>query len=80
MVDCVGFMTRSLIIESTCHDDEGDTMKTTAALSVLLIGLALGYLLGTDSGREKRELILVKLGRGDDVTDDVDDVIADIAE
>lgn len=55
-------------------------MKTTAALSVLLIGLALGYLLGTDSGREKRELILVKLGRGDDVTDDVADVIADIAE
>ena len=78
MVDGVGSMTHTVI--ESCNDDEGDTMKTTAALSVLLIGLALGYLLGTDSGREKRELILVKLGRGDDVTDDVADVIADIAE
>jgi len=68
-------------IDSTSDDDEGDTMKTTAAVTVLLIGLAVGYLLGTESGREKRELILVKLGRGsDDVADIVDEAGAAVTE
>jgi hypothetical protein len=38
-------------------------MKLTAVLLVLAIGAALGYLLGTESGREQKEVILVKLGR-----------------
>lgn len=52
-------------------------MKATAAITVLLIGLAVGYLLGTEQGREKKELILVKLGRGDG---GLDETIADAAE
>ncbi len=39
-------------------------MKMTAVLLVLAIGAAIGYLLGTESGREQKEIILVKLGRG----------------
>jgi hypothetical protein len=45
---------------------EIDFMKATAVLLVLTIAVAVGYLLGTESGRERRELILVKLGRTSD--------------
>jgi len=41
-------------------------MKMTAVLLVLAIGAALGYLLGTESGRQQKETLLVKLGRGSD--------------
>ncbi len=41
-------------------------MKMTAVLLVLAIGAALGYLLGTESGRQQKDIILVKLGRGGD--------------
>ncbi len=54
-------------------------MKLTAVLLVLAIGAAIGYLLGTESGREQKELILVKLGRGDS-GDGVDTVIEEVAE
>ena len=32
---------------------------------VILMAVALGYLLGTESGRVRREALMVKLGRGD---------------
>ena len=37
---------------------------------LLLIGVAIGYLLGTESGREQRDIILVKMGRGPEAGDD----------
>jgi hypothetical protein len=44
----------------------GSGMKMTAVLLVLAIGAAVGYLLGTESGRQQKETLLVKLGRGSD--------------
>ena len=41
-------------------------MKVTALLFVAAIAAALGYLLGTESGRQHKETILVKLGRTGD--------------
>jgi len=37
--------------------------KTPLAL-VIFVAIAVGYLMGTESGRQRREVILVKLGRG----------------
>lgn len=34
-------------------------------LLIVMIAAAAGYLLGTESGRSQRDVILVKLGRGD---------------
>ncbi len=39
-------------------------MKSTGVLLFLVLGVALGYLLGTESGRQQKEVLLVKLGRG----------------
>ncbi len=33
-------------------------------LLVLVLAMVVGYMLGTESGREKKEVILVKMGRG----------------
>lgn len=39
-------------------------MKVKVPLGVLLLlAIALGYVLGTEDGRARRDLILVKLGR-----------------
>lgn len=39
-------------------------MKVTVPLALMLIvASAIGYLVGTESGRQQRELILVKFGR-----------------
>lgn len=39
-------------------------MKVTIPLAlVLILAATTGYLVGTESGRQRRELILVKLGR-----------------
>jgi len=44
-------------------------MKVTVPLVlVLILAAAFGYLLGTESGRERRDVILVKLGRMQDET------------
>ncbi|HUW03237.1 MAG TPA: hypothetical protein VMW08_12855 [Acidimicrobiales bacterium] len=39
-------------------------MKLKIPLSVLLLALIVAYLLGTDSGRGQRDMILAKIGRG----------------
>jgi hypothetical protein len=44
----------------------GPGMKLTAVILVAAIAAALGYLLGTESGRGHKETLLVKLGRGSD--------------
>lgn len=41
-------------------------MKVTIPLALLLLlAGAVGYLLGTEAGREQRDAILVKMGRKD---------------
>lgn len=55
-------------------------MKMTAVIMVAAIAVALGYLLGTESGRERKEILLVKLGRGSDGelgVDSITDIIED---
>jgi hypothetical protein len=59
-------------------------VKVPIALIVVL-AIACGYLMGTESGRQKRDVILVKLGRadanvGDEVTDAVTDATEQIAD
>lgn len=39
-------------------------MKVTIPIGVLILAVLLGYLLGTESGRSQRDVILVKMGRG----------------
>ena len=39
-------------------------MKVTIPIGVLILAVLLGYLLGTESGRAQRDVILVKVGRG----------------
>lgn len=41
-------------------------MKTSVVILVLAIAVALGYLLGTESGREQKETLMAKFGSGDD--------------
>lgn len=39
-------------------------MKVTVPLAlVLILATAVGYLVGTESGRQRRDLLLAKLGR-----------------
>ena len=40
-------------------------MKVTVPVAALLLAVALGYILGTESGRAKRDDLVVRLGRGD---------------
>ena len=55
-------------------------VKVPIALIVLL-AIACGYLMGTESGRKQRDVILVKLGRGDgDTLDEAADAVADATE
>ena len=54
-------------------------MKTKIPLAlVILVAIAVGYLMGTESGRQQRDVILVKLGRGP--TDDSSGADAPVAE
>ncbi len=39
-------------------------MKVTVPFAALLLAVAFGYILGTESGRKKRDDLLVRLGRG----------------
>ena len=52
-------------------------MKVTIPLGVLILAVLLGYLLGTESGRAQRDVILVKMGRGG--FDQGDDAAVDAA-
>ena len=55
-------------------------VKVPIALIVVL-AIACGYLMGTESGREKRDVILVKLGRADaNVRTEVSDAATDATE
>lgn len=40
-------------------------MKMTVLFLLLAVAAAMGYLLGTEAGREQKEIILVKMGRKD---------------
>ena len=51
-------------------------MKITVPLGILLLlALGLGYMLGTEDGRARRDVVLVKLGRRE--ADDAEDVDAE---
>lgn len=39
-------------------------MKVTVPIAALLLAAALGYILGSERGRAKRDDLLVRLGRG----------------
>jgi hypothetical protein len=50
-------------------------MKGKAPVGVLVVlALIAGYLLGTESGREQRDRLLIKLGRQQQATDDAIDL------
>ena len=55
-------------------------VKVPIAL-IILLAIACGYLMGTESGRKQRDVILVKLGRADgDALEDVAETVADAGE
>jgi hypothetical protein len=39
-------------------------MKVTVPIAALLLAAAVGYILGTETGRARRDDLLVRLGRG----------------
>lgn len=56
-------------------------MKVKIPLGLLVVlAAALGYLLGTESGRQKRDVILVKAGRKEAASADADAPESDAAE
>jgi hypothetical protein len=56
-------------------------MKVKLPLAlVVVLAIALGYLMGTESGRQRRDVILVKVGRGrEDASDPTPESEADDA-
>ncbi len=55
-------------------------MKVKAVGVLMLLALVGGYLLGTESGREQRDRLLVKLGREQQATDDALDLAEAVIE
>lgn len=56
-------------------------MKVKIPLGLLVVlAAALGYLLGTESGRQQRDVILVKVGRKEAEPADADAPESDAAE
>lgn len=49
-------------------------MKIKAVGVLMVLALIAGYLLGTESGREQRDRLLVKLGRQQQATDEALDL------
>ncbi len=49
-------------------------MKIRAVGVLMLLALVAGYLVGTESGREQRDRLLVKLGRQQQATDEALDL------
>lgn len=55
-------------------------MKVKLLVLIVVLAIACGYLMGTESGRKQRDVILVKLGRADgDALDEVAEAVADAA-
>jgi hypothetical protein len=57
-----------------------DAMKMKAVGVLMLLALVAGYLLGTESGREQRDRLLVKLGRQQQATDEALDLAEAVIE
>jgi hypothetical protein len=55
-------------------------MKVKALGVLMLLALVAGYLLGTKSGREQRDRLLVKLGRQQQATDEALDLAEAVIE
>lgn len=55
-------------------------MKVKAVGVLMLAALVAGYLLGTESGREQRDRLLVKLGRQQQATEDALDLAEAVIE
>jgi hypothetical protein len=55
-------------------------MKVKAVGALMLLALVAGYLLGTESGREQRDRLLVKLGRQQQATDEALDLAEAVIE
>ena len=55
-------------------------MKFKAVGALMLLALVTGYQLGTESGREQRDRLLVKLGREQQATDDALDLAEAVLE
>jgi hypothetical protein len=55
-------------------------MKVKAVGVLMLLALVAGYLLGTESGREQRDRLLVKLGRQQQATDEALDLAEAVIE
>jgi uncharacterized membrane protein len=55
-------------------------MKVKAVGVLMLVALVAGYLLGTESGREQRDRLLVKLGRQQQATEDALDLAEAVIE
>ena len=54
------------MIEFDNRDEGKAVTKVKIPLGiVILMAIALGYLLGTESGRDRREALMIKLGRGE---------------
>lgn len=55
-------------------------MRFKAVGVLLVLALVAGYLLGTESGREQRDRLLVKLGRQQQATDEALDLAEAVIE
>lgn len=55
-------------------------MKFKAVGVLMVLALVAGYLLGTESGREQRDRLLVKLGRQQQATDEALDLAEAVIE
>jgi uncharacterized membrane protein len=55
-------------------------MKIRAVGVLMLLALVAGYVLGTESGREQRDRLLVKLGRQQQAADDALDLADAVIE
>ncbi len=55
-------------------------MKVKAVGVLMLLAVVAGYLLGTESGREQRDRLLVKLGREQQATDEALGLAAAVIE
>ncbi|MGA7758557.1 MAG: hypothetical protein WBL31_13145 [Ilumatobacteraceae bacterium] len=55
-------------------------MKVKAVGVLMLLALVAGYLVGTESGREQRDRLLVKLGRQQQATDEALDLAEAVIE
>ena len=55
------------------------SVKSPLAI-VIVLAAAVGYLLGTDSGRHQRDVILVKLRRGEHDAEQLTDAVTEAGE